>query len=163
MDPPDAFNFARAAVHVRIVPVRLIASTCSNTPTSCSAPRRMIPAQFTSTSSRGRSADQRADGGFVAHVERHGVAAAKVGRGLRRRALGRRGARDRDHRAQPRECVGNTGADAGRPADDQHHLAREEVRIERSVDQVWPPALAAVAAALKRATSAARGSGATAP
>ena len=61
--PVEASLHLLDSVHARIVPVRLIASTCSNTATSCSSPRRMMPAQLTSTSSRGKSPTRRASAG----------------------------------------------------------------------------------------------------
>ncbi len=53
MIEPSAFAKAgRSAVHSRMVPERLTSITCSNTSISNSAARRMMPAAFTSTSSR---------------------------------------------------------------------------------------------------------------
>ena len=54
--PLPAASFGRACAQQRAAPVRLIAIVCSNSAGSCSTPRRIVPAQLTSTSSRGRLA-----------------------------------------------------------------------------------------------------------
>src|SRR6478735_3779742 len=51
MQPRRAFKPARAALQTRIVPVRLMSSVSAKATGSCSTPRRMTPAQLTTTSS----------------------------------------------------------------------------------------------------------------
>ena len=70
---------------------------------------------------------------LVAHVHRHGVAAAKRRGAARGHAFGGRRARDGDDGAQLGERVGDAGADAGRAADHQHDLAGKQIRVERVV------------------------------
>src|SRR2546430_2169937 len=52
--PCAAFNRWRAAPQRRIVPLRLMSTTSAKTSASCSASRRMTPAQLTRMSSRGK-------------------------------------------------------------------------------------------------------------
>ena len=116
------------SVQQRIVPVRLTESTSSNTASSCSASRRMMPAQFTRTSSRGRSRSARA-------LARRRERRARSRRGPRRSGAARVPPR-RPLRVAPvtvttapacaRAC-GDCGADAARSADDQRDPAREHV------------------------------------
>ena len=104
--------------------------------------------------------DQRTDRCIVANVERHRVATAEIRRAARGLRLGARRAGHRHDGAERGERVGDRRADAARAADDQRHLAGEQVVAERRRERRCVIALRAASSAR---TSASRGSGATAP
>ena len=115
MQPRRAFSPARAAAQTRIVPLRLMSTTCSKASGSSSAPRRMMPAQLTTTSSSPRAPTQRGHRRRIAHVQRtQAMPAMSVARaGGLRLGLGGTGGMDhgagggkgpRDRRADAAAC-----------------------------------------------------------
>jgi hypothetical protein len=69
IEPRRALRPGRAAAQTRIVPVRLMSTVSAKATGSCSRPRRMTPAQLTTTSSSPRPSTSAAHRRAVAHVE----------------------------------------------------------------------------------------------
>ena len=128
MLPPVAFSRGRAAAQVRMEPVRLTSTTSAKTSGSISAPRRIIPAQFTSTSSRGRPSMIAPTPAASRTSSRAKVTAGALSRAA---ATSASVAPGREHRgAQPGEGAGACRPDPRRPAGDQHLPAGEEIGPE---------------------------------
>ena len=144
MQPRARLQPGRAAAQTRIVPVRLMSTVSAKATGSCSAPRRMTPAQLTTTSSSPRPSTSARDRRAVAHVEAPHVDAGRAARGLDL-GLGRAGGDDRVARGG--EGAGDARADAAGGAGDEHAPAAHRSALPASAAR----------------TSAARGIGATAP
>ena len=166
MTPPSAsarrlqfFARERAAAHrTRQVDRQHLARTRQ---ASCSASRRMTPAQLTSTSSRGRSSisartarSSRTSSAIASRAAKSGLARA------RRRLRSRVAPVTVTTAPASASAAGDGGADAARPADDERDLPGEHVVAKRRGDGAHHGSRRAPSS---RSTSAMRGSGATAP
>jgi hypothetical protein len=88
----------------------------------------MTPAQLTSTSRRGKIADQFADRVRVAHVERDGIAAFEVGTVARRIDVGSSDTRKPSTTAPSvAKRIGGGCADATRSADDKRYFPSKKI------------------------------------
>ena len=67
---------------------------------------------------------------IVAYIDRNRIAALEVGRGARGDALACRGTGDSDNCTQACKRAGNPGTDAGRAANNQHHLAGKKIQAK---------------------------------